>query len=191
MLTRQEKERLVLDLYNQGKTIHEISQEVRMSFRDIGAILKKASGEMEEKQSLLSPSTQAYRLFSKGKAPIEVAIALNLSGSETTMFYEDYINLKQMHELRMVYEEIGDDIVHKKLRFDGLHISDNIDLSDSITDNKNFYEYLESKLQKRKLPILCNSSEEFRSKLIVIDEMFDPFEVDFILNISCHNTGSP
>ncbi|HKG88661.1 MAG TPA: hypothetical protein VKA95_10070, partial [Nitrososphaeraceae archaeon] len=69
MLTRQEKERLVMDLYNQGKTIRDIAKELRMSFRDIGAILKKASGEMEEKQNikeLLSPSAQAYRLFSKG-----------------------------------------------------------------------------------------------------------------------------
>jgi transposase len=92
MLTRQEKEKLVIQLYNQGMTIREISKEVRMSFRDIGAILKKASGEVEEKQdkeqsSLLSPSSQAYRLFSEGKAPIEVAIALDLDESETTKFY--------------------------------------------------------------------------------------------------------
>ena len=46
MLTRQEKEKLVIDLYNQGKTIREISKEARMSFRDIGAILKKASPSM-------------------------------------------------------------------------------------------------------------------------------------------------
>ena len=88
-----------------------------MSFRDIGSILKKASGEMEEKQDkeqspLLSPSTQAYRLFSKGKAPIEVAIALDLNESETTKYYEEYLSLKQMHDLRMVYEEIGGDTVH-------------------------------------------------------------------------------
>jgi transposase len=118
VLTRQEKERLVIELYNQGKTIRDIAKEVRMSFRDIGAILKKASGEREENQDkeqsslLSSPSTQAYRLFSKGKTPIDVAITLNLSEMETTKYYEEYLNLKQMHDLRMVYEEIGDDIVH-------------------------------------------------------------------------------
>src|SRR5215216_462105 len=109
MLTRQEKERLVIDLYNQGKTIREISKEARMSFRDIGAILKKASGEKEEKQDIkesISSSTKAYHLFSKGETPIEVAIALNLSEVETTKFYEEYLNLNQMHDLRMVYEEI-------------------------------------------------------------------------------------
>jgi DNA-binding NarL/FixJ family response regulator len=39
MLTRQEREQAVLDLYNQGKTIREIATELRMSFRDIGAVL--------------------------------------------------------------------------------------------------------------------------------------------------------
>ena len=48
VLTREEKERLVLDLYNQGKSTREIAEEARMSFRDIGAILNKA---MEEKET--------------------------------------------------------------------------------------------------------------------------------------------
>jgi hypothetical protein len=42
-MTRQEREKVVLDLYhNQGKNIREIAQEARMSFRDIGTILNKA-----------------------------------------------------------------------------------------------------------------------------------------------------
>jgi hypothetical protein len=116
MLTRQEKENLVIELYNQGMTIREISKKARMSFRDIGAILKKASGKaeinQESEQLLLLTSSQAYRLFSEGKTPIEVAIALNLGESETTKYYEEYIDLKQMYELRMVYDEIGQDVVH-------------------------------------------------------------------------------
>src|SRR5215211_7440502 len=115
ILTKQEREQFVIDLYNQGNTIRDIAKKVRMSFRDISAILKKASGEMEEKQDIkesLSLSNKAYRLFSKDKTPIQVAITLNLSEAETTKFYQEYWNLKQMHELRMVYEEIGADIVH-------------------------------------------------------------------------------
>jgi DNA-directed RNA polymerase specialized sigma subunit len=39
-ITRQERERVVLDLYyNQRKTIRDIAKEARMSFRDIGSIL--------------------------------------------------------------------------------------------------------------------------------------------------------
>jgi hypothetical protein len=116
MWTRQEKERLVIVLYNQGKTIRDIAKELRMSFRDIGTILKKTSGEIEEKQekekSSLSSSAQAYRLFSEGKTLLEAAIALDLSESEATKFYEEYLNLKQMDDLQMIYDELGVDIIH-------------------------------------------------------------------------------
>jgi DNA-binding NarL/FixJ family response regulator len=34
IMRRQERERLVLELYNQGKTIRNIAKEARMSFRE-------------------------------------------------------------------------------------------------------------------------------------------------------------
>ena len=51
IITRQERERLVLELYNQGKTIREIAKEARMSFRDIGVILNKAVEEEERRRN--------------------------------------------------------------------------------------------------------------------------------------------
>ena len=115
ILTRQERERLVLELYNQGKTIREIAKEARMSFRDIGAILNKAVGEKtegskEQELQQLSLSSQAYKLFSNRKTPLEVAIALNLRESEATKFYKEYWKLKQLHNLTIVYEETKGDI---------------------------------------------------------------------------------
>jgi DNA-binding CsgD family transcriptional regulator len=125
ILTRQERERLVLDLYNQGKTYRQISKEARISPRDIGVILNKAlemtegskeeqqqqdNIESEKNQERLSLSSQAYKLFSEGKTPIEVAIELNLSESEATKFYREYWKLKQLHNLNIVYEETKGDI---------------------------------------------------------------------------------
>jgi transposase len=130
ILTRQEREVLVIELYNQGKTYREISKEVRISPRDIGVILnkvmeeKKTEGLKEERQQdknsaedneeqgeqHLSLSTQAYKLFSEDKTPLEVSIALNLRESEATKFCREYWKLKQLHNLNMVYEEIKDDI---------------------------------------------------------------------------------
>jgi septation ring formation regulator EzrA len=116
ILTRQERERLVLNLYNQGKTIREIAKEVRMSFRDIKVILDKLveekieGSEEQEQQQHLSLSAQAYKLFSDGKTPLEVAIALNLKESEATKFYKEYWKLKQLHNLNMVHEETKGDI---------------------------------------------------------------------------------
>src|ERR687895_3002377 len=96
ILTRQERERLVMELYyNQGKTYREIAKEARISPSDIGVILNKiveekteASKEQqdndkaeqyqEQEQQHLSLSSRAYNLFSDRKTPLEVAIALKL-----------------------------------------------------------------------------------------------------------------
>jgi hypothetical protein len=124
-VTRQERERAVLDLYyNQGKSVREIAKEARISFRDIGAILNKAGednketekGEQhqegaEKSQTQLSISTQAYKLFSEDKTPIEVAVALNVRESEITRFYKEYLKLDQMHDLNVVYAELKGNII--------------------------------------------------------------------------------
>jgi hypothetical protein len=41
VLTRSEKEELVIQLYEEGKTIREIAKEVHMSFGPIGNIIQK------------------------------------------------------------------------------------------------------------------------------------------------------
>src|SRR6266516_5162477 len=113
LLSRQQRERLVLDLYNQGKNTREIAEEARMSFSAIGAILKKAEQENEtskEQTEKVSQAAQAYKLFSDGKSPVDVAIALNLRQADVTELYKEYWNLKNLHELNQVYEEIKGDI---------------------------------------------------------------------------------
>ena len=64
----------------------------------------------QEQQQHLSLSAQAYKLFSEGKTPLEVAIALNLRESEATKFYKEYWKLKQLHNLTLIYEETKGDI---------------------------------------------------------------------------------
>jgi DNA-binding CsgD family transcriptional regulator len=101
ILTRQERERLVLDLYNQGKTYREIAKMARISPRDIGVILNKVVEEKtqgkeeqddaeknqeQQQQRRLCLSAQAYKLFSEGKTPLQVAIILNLGESEATNY---------------------------------------------------------------------------------------------------------
>src|ERR671918_1538748 len=89
ILTRQERERLVLELYyNQGKTYREISKEARISPRDIGVILNKVIEEKnreeqqdnndgeknqnrKQEQQQLSLSAQSYKLFSDRKTLLE------------------------------------------------------------------------------------------------------------------------
>lgn len=104
-LTRNEKEKLVLELYSQGKTYHQIAKQARISLRDIGPILNKGGVEQS-----LSDSSRAYKLFVEGNTPIQVAIALNLKEPDATRFYKEYWNLRQLYELQRIYAEIRDDI---------------------------------------------------------------------------------
>jgi predicted transcriptional regulator len=122
VLTREEKERRVIDLYNQGRTYREIAKEARISPRDIGHILRKIEQNSQRQQQEdsgknngraaepLDKTTQAYRLFSKGKKPIEVAIELGLDRTETIRLYRDVWKLKRLYTLNNVYEEIGEEI---------------------------------------------------------------------------------
>jgi hypothetical protein len=99
MLSNVEKEKFVLDLYyNQRKNVRQIAQEARISFRYIAATLKKKEGvavndgdgsgsgngirvAIDNQQQQLGnvnsqsnqKSTQAYKLLSEGKKPVEVA----------------------------------------------------------------------------------------------------------------------
>jgi DNA-directed RNA polymerase specialized sigma subunit len=60
-INRQERKRVVLDLYyNQSKTIRDIAKEARMSFRDIGTILNKANEvqRKEQQQDNDNPSNE-------------------------------------------------------------------------------------------------------------------------------------
>src|SRR5690348_4776618 len=110
MLSNAEREKLVLDLYNQGKNIRQIAKEARMSFQDINIVLKKAAASLEsetnKKQSadsaandkaieiVVDKTTQAYKLFSEGKKPIEVAVNLGINGEETIRLYKEFWKLK-------------------------------------------------------------------------------------------------
>jgi transposase len=149
ILTRQERERLVIDLYNQGKTYREICKQVRISPRDIGVILNKviegkaerskeeqdninSKNQNQEQQPHRSLSAQAYKLFSDRKTPLEVAIALNLRESEATKFYKEYWKLKNLHNLNMAYEETKGDIdpflkLYKLAKSNGMGVQQVID----------------------------------------------------------------
>jgi hypothetical protein len=113
VLTREEKERLVLDLYNQRTPIRNIAREAGMSFRDIGRIIDKKEKEketIEVQVQQITQSTQAYKLFSDGKSPIQVAIALNLRQPQVTEFYTEHWKLNGLYMLDQIYGEIKDDI---------------------------------------------------------------------------------
>jgi len=109
----RDKEQSVIKLHQEGKTIREVAQQVHMSFKDIGTIIRRIDGledhDIETKDlKNKSTDTKALLLFSNGKKPIDVdiAIELNLSASEVQEMQEEFWALNQLHELAFVYSEI-------------------------------------------------------------------------------------
>jgi hypothetical protein len=99
-----------------------------MSFRDIGAILKKgpngnsdgagngivvdnlqqqqeSNGNNNYNQSPNEKATQAYKLFSEGKKLLEVAIELGLKEKEASKYFSEFLRLKGLQEIYEIYLE--------------------------------------------------------------------------------------
>jgi DNA-binding CsgD family transcriptional regulator len=107
VLTRKEREELVLDLYfKENNTYHEIAKIARISPRDIKPIIDKAYQEKERTEHK-STAVQAYELFYKGKTPLEVAIILNIGETQVTAYYWQYLKLVQLDDITKIYQELG------------------------------------------------------------------------------------
>ena len=111
-----ERERKVLELYNEGKTTRDIAKEQRISLRDISHILKKHGvnhgiasidddNNNKKSHSNNEKATRAYKLFSEGNKPVEVAIQLGLSERQATRYYTEYWRLRRLYKLHSIYKE--------------------------------------------------------------------------------------
>jgi hypothetical protein len=111
-----EREKKVIELYNQGKNNRNIAKELRMSLRDIIIILRnnqvshgivtKDNGNDNNNKSPSQKASQAYELYNKRNKPVEVAGQLCLSEKEATKYYKEYWRLTHLYGLHPVYMEI-------------------------------------------------------------------------------------
>jgi len=105
----EERRKQVIDLYfNQHKTYAEITQIEKISPRDIHAILNEEEARRQnykDQQQQEEKSSKAYKLFSEGKTPVQVAITSNLEQPEITKLYREYWKLKRLHVLDSIFKE--------------------------------------------------------------------------------------
>ena len=107
VLNRYDKEKLVIKLHQEGKTMREVASAAHMSFSDISNIIKKLYGRTNDiDMSTKSKASQAMFLFKNGKKPIELAIELDISASEIEDILQEYWVLIHLDELALVYYEI-------------------------------------------------------------------------------------
>ena len=113
-LSREEKEKLVLELYyEKDYTYRQIAKELHMSPNQIQDIIRRheeKNNVKANKKKELSVSSKAYELFSKGKSSLEVAITLDIPQTQVTQFCSQYWKLKGQDKLVMLHSLLGDRI---------------------------------------------------------------------------------
>lgn len=110
ILSTKEKEKRVLECLEQNKSYREIQDLLHISSRDISFIAKKAKEKKdkeEEKKIQTSITSKAYKLFTKGKSPLHVAIKLGIEAPEAKKLYTDYLDLKGYHYLVEVLQQFN------------------------------------------------------------------------------------
>jgi DNA-binding CsgD family transcriptional regulator len=86
LLSRKEKEKMVIRLAKEGKTTREIAKVVHMSLKDIGKILRKITGDEDPKleservrrQLNLSDYAKAFQMFMQNKSLPEIIVSLDI-----------------------------------------------------------------------------------------------------------------
>jgi hypothetical protein len=107
VLNREEKEKMVLDLYyTKGYTYKQLTRELRMSPNQLREIIKRheeKNDAIASKKKELSLSSKAYKLFSEGKTNVQVAIKLNLPQEQVTQLRFEYWRLQNQDNLESLY----------------------------------------------------------------------------------------
>ncbi len=141
LLTRKQKERLVIKLAEEGKTTRAIAKEVHISLKDIGMIIHRATGDdsaiLEKEQELekqkrlksLSPYARAFQMFNDDIPLTDVAIELDIKTDAVLDFYADYLRLLNMGGLISMYQDLGNDItllfyLYSRIKNEGLEMDD-------------------------------------------------------------------
>ncbi|MDQ4073155.1 MAG: hypothetical protein M3162_02495 [Thermoproteota archaeon] len=111
LLSRKQKEEMVILLAEKGWTTRMIAREVHISLKDIGLILKRYTGEeIEPPADKMSTTSKAFKMFQEGKDHVTVAIALNIEADEVIHMYNDYLRLLGLDWLMVIYRKLDDKI---------------------------------------------------------------------------------
>ena len=107
-LSTKEREKRVLECIAQNKNYREIQSLFHISSREISSIVKKekAKTDKEEEEKLQrSITSKAYKLYRKGKDPLNVVTRLGIEAPEAKKLYMDYLELKGCRHIVEVLQQ--------------------------------------------------------------------------------------
>ena len=185
-MNREEREQYVIQLYKEGRTVRQIAGLVHMSFRDIGVIVNKAKLQAERERGYTtdeepkSSESRAFKMFSEGKSPVEVAIALDEPGDRVRAMYREYCELTARYKLTQIYDEARYNLsslikLHKIVKDLGM---EEYDLTNALELAKhNELENLQWKVEylRNEVNMLENEKWKSTNHILKLNKMIDEF----------------
>ena len=185
MQITDERKKRIIDLYfNQHKTYAEIAQIERISPRDISAIIKEEEARRQkykDQQQKKEKTSNAYKLFSEKKRPVEVAIILNLPASKVSKLYREYWDLKGLHILNATYKETNGKLgpflkLYGLMNDKGISIEQVVNAVDTAIHKLPYMESLyrqakdQAEKMQRTVQRLENDSHALEYKISILDK---------------------
>ncbi|HET7391478.1 MAG TPA: hypothetical protein VFJ51_11685 [Nitrososphaeraceae archaeon] len=185
-MNREERQEYVIQLYKEGKTVRQIAALMHMSFRDIGAITNKVKLQADRERGYIadepkSPEAKAFKLFSEGKSPVEVAIALDEAGDRVRAMYQEYWDLTGRYKLAQIYDEARYNLsnllrLHKIVNGLGMNEQDihkvlELAKYDELQNLQWKVEYLRNEVN-----MLENEKWKSTNQILKLNRMIDEFE---------------
>ena len=129
ILTRKEKEDLVIKLAEAGKTTRDMAQKAHVSLKDIGTIIKRHTGEEEEspyREKGLSTYSRAFRLFKEARSWSIQQLPWTWKQARYCGVYGDCLRLLNLQKLMTPYLKMGDEdfslleCLYNQIKWEGL-----------------------------------------------------------------------
>lgn len=119
MTRHQDRDRLIVKHYKEGKSYRQIAQLARISVRDIKPILNKYGADKPagytdtdgnaDPDSLMPISSRAYKLFSEFLTPLDVATTLHIEAPDAIRYHNEFLQLNNRGILAELFKEIGNE----------------------------------------------------------------------------------
>lgn len=187
LLNKKEKEELVIKLAKEGKTTRQIAEIVHISLKDIGAIIRKVTGDEgsnKETETIQIGKRQfkygqAFRMFSENKPLTDAVIELGLNVEKVLDYYFDYLRITRNGEFIHIYNELKNDFslflyVYRRIKEEGLtrdDIKDLIGIQRSIGEMQNTVGWL-----NKHIPELMKEKEELEEEIFTLRMIKDSLE---------------
>jgi len=192
-MTREAKERMVIYLKKKNKTIREIAKLVHMNFSDIGRVIRREQGYVDEPKketSGITKESQAFSLFRKGKSLIEVKIELDIESNDVLEYHKKYREVENVDGYNRSYNAVQGNMEPYLRLFNLMNehgmtpeqVAEQANYGKMLPQVRNYYSKLLNDVQalETKLPVLNSELASSNDKLQVSKYWLEYYNNEYV-----------